>query len=97
MVITVVHFTEGCYNSPPLQEISSRDFSGGVRGDFGRTDPYRVDHLVVNSGIVAEVSHELKLNKTSRAKYEGTRRSFRQMDIRSIPEQSVKRGSEHRE
>ena len=45
-----------------------------------------------NSGNVAEVSLELKLKKTSRAKYEGTIGSFKRMDKRSIPEQSVRRG-----
>jgi hypothetical protein len=45
-----------------------------------------------NSGSVAEVSLELKLRKTSRAKYEGTIGSFRQMDILSIPEQSMRSG-----
>ena len=45
-----------------------------------------------NSGNEAEVSLELKLKKTSRAKYEGTIGSFKQMDKRSIPEQSVRRG-----
>ena len=45
-----------------------------------------------NSGNVAEVSLELKLKKTSRTKYEGTIGSFKRMDKRSIPEQSVRRG-----
>ena len=45
-----------------------------------------------NSGNVAEVSLELKLKKTSGAKYEGTIGSFKRMDKRSIPEQSVRRG-----
>jgi hypothetical protein len=40
---------------------------------------------------VAKVSLELKPRKTSRAKYEGSIRSFKQMGIRSIPEQSVKK------
>ena len=68
--------TLGCYKSPPLQEISSRDLSGEVKSNFGRNDPYRVNYLVNNSGNEAEVSLELKLNKTPRAKYEGTMRSF---------------------
>ena len=45
-----------------------------------------------NSGNEAEVSLELKLNKTSRAKYEGTIGSFKWMDKRLIPEQSVRKG-----
>ena len=53
----------GCYKSPPLQEISSRDLSGEVKSNFGRTDPYRVNCLVNNAGSVTEVSLELKLNK----------------------------------
>ena len=57
-----------------------------------RTDPYRVNYLVNNSGNEAEVSLELKLNKTSRAKYEGTIGSFKRMDKRLIPEQSVRKG-----
>ena len=44
-----------------------------------------------NSGNEAEVSLELKLNKTSRAKYEGTIGSFKRMD-KLIPEQSVLKG-----
>ena len=60
----------------PLQEISSRDLSGEVKSNFGRTDPYRVNYPMNNSGNEAKVSLELKLNKTSRAKYEGTMRSF---------------------
>ena len=44
-----------------------------------------------NAGNVTEVSLELKFKKTSRAKYEGTIRSFKRMDKRSIPEQSVRR------
>jgi hypothetical protein len=94
-VITVV-WSWGCYKSPPLQEISSRDLSGEVKCNFGRADPGRVDYLADGSGNVAEVSLELKLRKTSRLKYEGAIRSFKRMDIRSIPEQSMKRGSEHR-
>ena len=43
-------------------------------------------------GIEAEVSLELKLNKTSRAKYEGTIGSFKRMDKRLIPEPSVRKG-----
>ena len=82
----------GCYKSPPLQEISSRDLSGEVKSNFGRTEPYRVNYLVNNSGNEAEVSLELKLNKTSRAKYEGTIGSFNRMDTRLIPEQSVRKG-----
>ena len=54
--------TLGCYKSPPLQEISSRDLSGEVKRNFARTDPYRVNYLVNNSGNEAEVSLELKLN-----------------------------------
>ena len=45
-----------------------------------------------NSGNVAKVSLEMKLKKTSRAKYEGTIRSYNRMDKRLIPEQSVRRG-----
>ena len=90
--ITVARFS-GRYKSPPLQEISSRDLSAEVKSNFGRTDPYRVNYLVNNSGNVAEVSLELKLKKTSRAKYEGTIGSFKRMDKQSIPEQSVRRGS----
>ena len=44
-----------------------------------------------NSGNVAEVSLELKLKRTSRAKYEGTIGSFKRMDKRLIPEQSVRK------
>ena len=47
---------------------------------------------MINSRIVADVPLELKLKKTSRAKYEGTIGSFKRMDKRSIPEQSVRRG-----
>ena len=82
----------GCYKSPPLQEISSRDLSGEVKSNFGITNPYRVKYLVNNSGNEAEVSLELKLIKTSRAKYEGTIGSFKRMDKRLIPEQSVRKG-----
>ena len=70
----------------------SRDLSGEVKSNFRRTDPYRVDYLVDNLGIAAEVSLELKLRKTSRAKYEGTIGSFNRMDKRLIPEQSVRKG-----
>ena len=80
-----------CYKSPPLHEIASRDLSAEVKSNFGRTDPYRVNYLM-NNGNVAEVSLELKLKKTSRVKYEGTIGSFKRMDKRSIPEQSVRRG-----
>ena len=45
-----------------------------------------------NSGNEAEVSLELKLNKTSRAKYEGTLGSFKRLDKRLIPESSVRKG-----
>ena len=45
-----------------------------------------------NSGNEEEVSLELKLKKTSRARYEGKIGSFKQMDKRLIPEQSVRRG-----
>ena len=45
-----------------------------------------------NSRNEAEVSLELKVNKTSRAKYEGTIGSFKRMDKRSIPGQSVRKG-----
>ena len=45
-----------------------------------------------NSWSVAEVSLEFKLKKTSRARYEGKIGSFKQMDKRLIPEQSVRRG-----
>ena len=45
-----------------------------------------------NSGNEAEISLELKLNKTSREKYEGTIGSFKRMDKRLIPEQSVRKG-----
>ena len=48
--------------------------------------------MVNNSGNKAEVSPELKLNKTSRAKYEGTIGSFKRMDKRLIPEQSERKG-----
>ena len=82
----------GCYKSPPLQEISSRDLSAEVKSNFGRTDPYRVNYLVNNSGNEAEVSLELKVNKTSRAKYEGTIGGFKRMDKRLIPEPSVRKG-----
>ena len=51
-----------------------------------------VNYLVNNSGNEVEVSPELKLNKTSRAKYEGTIGSFKRMDKRLIPEQSVRKG-----
>ena len=60
------NMTLGCYKSPPLQEISSRDLSGEVKSNFRRTGPYRVNYLVNNSGNEAEVSLELELNKTSR-------------------------------
>ena len=89
--ITVARFS-GHYKYPPLQEISSRDLSAEVKSNFGRTDPYRVNYLVNNSRKVADVPLELKLKKTSRAKYEGTIGSFKRMDKRSIPEQSVRRG-----
>ena len=46
----------------------------------------------MNNGNVAEVSLELKLKKTSRAKYEGTIGSFKRIDKRLIPEQSVRKG-----
>ena len=46
-----------------------------------------------NSGNVAEVSLELKLNKISRVRYEGTLGSFKRMDKRLIPEPSVRKGS----
>ena len=45
-----------------------------------------------NSGNEVEKSLELKLIKTSRAKYEGTIGSFKRMDKRLIPEQSVRKG-----
>ena len=45
-----------------------------------------------NSGNVTEVSLELKYKKMSTAKYEGTIRSFKRMDKRSIPEQGVRKG-----
>ena len=48
--------------------------------------------MVNNSGNVTEVSLELELKKTSRAKYEGTIGSFKPMDKRSIREQSARRG-----
>ena len=60
--------------------------------NFGRTDPYRVNYLVNNSRKVADVPLELKLKKTSRAKYEGTIGSFKRMDKRLVPEQSVRKG-----
>ena len=89
--ITVARFS-GRDKSPPLQEISSRDLSAEVKSNFGRTDPYRVNYLVNNSRKVADVPLELKLKKTSREKYEGTKGSFKRMDKQSIPEQSVRRG-----
>ena len=67
-------------------------FKCEVKSNFGLSDPYRVNYLVNNSGNEAEVSFELKLNKTSRAKYEGTIESFNRMDKRLIPEQSVRKG-----
>jgi hypothetical protein len=66
----------GCYKSPPLQEISSRDLSREVKSNFGRTDLYRVDYLGNNLGSETEESLELKLRKTSRAKYKGAIRSI---------------------
>ena len=63
-----------------------------VKSNFGRTDPYRVNYLVNNSRKVADVPLELKLKKTSREKYEGTIGSFKRMDKRLIPEQSVRKG-----
>ena len=42
--------------------------------------------------MFSEVSLELKLKKTSRAKYEGTIGSFKRMDKLLIPEQSVRNG-----
>ena len=45
-----------------------------------------------NSRKVADVPLELKLKKTSREKYEGTIGSFKRMDKRLIPEQSVRKG-----
>ena len=45
-----------------------------------------------NAGNEAEVSLELELNNASRAKYEGTIGSFKRMDKRLIPEQSVRKG-----
>ena len=89
--------TLGCYKSPPLQEISSRDLSGEVKSSFGRTDPYRVNYLVNNSGKVAEVSLELKFKKTSREKYEGAIGSFERVGNRSMPETKCKGGPEQRE
>ena len=44
-----------------------------------------------NSGNEAEVSLELKLNKTSRAKYEGTIGSYKCMDKQLILEPSVRK------
>ena len=52
-----------------------------------------VNYLVNNSGNEVEVSPELKLNKTSRAKYEGTMRSFERAGNRSMPETGRERGS----
>ena len=68
-------------------------FKWEVKSNFGRTNPYRVNYLVNNSGNEAEVSLQLKLNKTSRAKYEGTIGSFQRMDKRLTPGQSVRKGS----
>ena len=45
-----------------------------------------------NTGNVVEVSLKLELKKTSRVKYEGSIRSFKRMDNRSMPEQSVRKG-----
>ena len=47
--------------------------------------------MVNNSRNEVEISLELKLSKTSRAKYEGTLGSFKRMDKRLIPEQSVRK------
>jgi hypothetical protein len=67
----------GCYKSPPLQEISSRDLSGEDNSNFGRIDLFRVDYLGNYLGSVTEESLELKLKETSRAKYEGIMGGFK--------------------
>ena len=55
--------TLGCYKSPPLQEISSRDLRGGVKGKglfatgVSIASDTRIDHLLVGG---SEITYEAK-------------------------------------
>ena len=73
-------------------------FKWGKEGNFGRTDLYKVEYLVDNSGnAVKNISRIWISGKSSRAMYEGTIRCIKRMDIRSIPERCVNQSSGYRE